>query len=159
MGDTDEELLVLRRDESRGHRLEEPACEEDQPDIDRQSHRAHADHPGDRGGIPLRSPVEEAVEGVEKPAQQHLWETKGYGKNPMFRDYPQPSPNDDAKARLWMQFRDLMEMGQQRFVERNNKFSMSWHKIKSVPLETRFEMRNYNWLIPNCKESFQVFIM
>jgi hypothetical protein len=77
----------------------------------------------------------------------------------MFRDYPQPSPNDDAKARLWMQFRDLMEMGQQRFVERNNKFSMSWHKIKSVPLETRFEMRNCIWLIPEYKESFQVFII
>ena len=54
----------------------------------------------------------------------------------MNKDYPQPSPNDDAKAHLWMQFRDLMSVGQQGFITRTNKRIMSWHKVKSVPLET-----------------------
>jgi hypothetical protein len=55
----------------------------------------------------------------------------------MNKDYPQPSPNDDAqKAHLWMQFRDLMSVGQQGFNTQTNKRIMSWHKVKSVPLET-----------------------
>ena len=55
----------------------------------------------------------------------------------MIKDNPQPSPNDDAMvAHLWMQFRDLMSVGHLRFIVRNNKHMMRWHKVKSVPLET-----------------------
>ncbi len=93
--------------------------------------------------------------GVERLAQQHLGETQGYGKNPMNRGNPQPNPNDDAQAHLGTQFRDLMSVGQQRFEERTNKFSMSWHKIKSVPLETRFERGIMRGRYPNHKESFK----
>ena len=96
--------------------------------------------------------------GVERSAQKHLGETQGYGKNPIYRDNPQPSSKDDAKAHLWMQFRDLMSVGQQRFVQLNNMLSMSWHKIKSVPLETGSVLRNYNWSIyPIIRRAYWVF--
>ena len=74
--------------------------------------------------------------GVERSAQQHRGETHGYGKNLMIKDYPQPSPNDDASAHLRMQFRDLMSVGQRRLNTQTNTCFMSWHKVKSVPLET-----------------------
>ena len=66
-----------------------------------------------------------------------------YGKNPKNEDNlskmgnPQPSSKDDASAHLWMQFRDLMSVGQRRLERQNNKSSMSWHKIKSVHVGTR----------------------
>lgn len=71
----------------------------------------------------------------------------------MYRDYPQPSPNDDAIAHLWMQFRDLMSVDQQGFAQRNNKLSMSWYKIKSVPLETGLVRGISAGRYPSCEES------
>ena len=96
--------------------------------------------------------------GIERSAQQHLGETQGYGKNPMNRDNPQPSSKDDASAHLWMQFRDLMSVGQRRLERQNNKSSMSWHKIKSVPLETGSIRGITNGRYPRCKESLLGFI-
>ena len=61
--------------------------------------------------------------GIERSAQWHQGETRGYGKNVMNRDNPQPS---SKVRRLRMQFRDLMAVGVYE------KYS---HKIKSVPTE------------------------
>jgi hypothetical protein len=77
----------------------------------------------------------------------------------MNKDNPQPSPNDDASAHLWMQFRDLMSVGQQRLEQRTNKLSMSWHKIKSVPLEIGSIRGITNGRYTKCKESLLGFIV
>ena len=70
----------------------------------------------------------------------HQGETRGYGKNQMNRDNPQPSPK---VARLWMQFRDLMSVGRQR------------PKIKSVHTET-WPDRGIVVRVQSCyKESFR----
>ena len=74
--------------------------------------------------------------GIERSAQWHFGETQRYGKNPVGRDNPQPSPKDGVITRLWMQFRDLMSVGKLGCQQRNNKLWLSLHKIKSVRLET-----------------------
>ena len=65
-------LFVLRRHETRGHFVEAPTGQHDEPAVDQQRDRALAQHRGDAAGIFITRPRKQAVERTEKPAERRV---------------------------------------------------------------------------------------